>query len=108
MYHDKAARPVGRSVLRAVVLCVLLNMFLAAVLWATVRTRSNLHTQGAKAVRQAVMSAAVQCYAVEGVYPPTLDYLEDNYGLQINHNHYIVTYEAFASNLPPEVAVLEK
>jgi hypothetical protein len=108
MYHDKAARPVGRSVLRAVVLYVLLNMFLAAVLWAMVRTRSNLQSQAVKSVRQAVMSAAVQCYAVEGVYPSTLDYLEKNYGLQINHNNYIVTYEAFASNLPPEVAVLEK
>ena len=56
----------------------------------------------------AVLQAAVQCYAVEGSYPASLDYLEENYGLLVNHDRFIVTYEAFASNLMPQVNVLER
>jgi hypothetical protein len=43
---------------------------------------------------------------VEGVYPPNLAYLEDNYGLQINTRDFYVHYQAFSSNLPPEVRVI--
>ena len=50
----------------------------------------------------------MQCYAVEGSYPASLDYLEENYGLLVNHDRFIVTYEAFASNLMPQVNVLER
>ena len=52
--------------------------------------------------------AAVQCYAVEGVFPENLEHLEENYGLQINHEKFIVTYDAFSSNLMPDIQVLQK
>ena len=57
-------------------------------------------------IREAVLRAAAQCYAVEGASPPSLSYLEENYHLVINHRDFIVSYEAFASNLPPDVRVL--
>ena len=63
---------------------------------------------GAAAIRSAVQRSALQCYAVEGVYPPNLQYLEDNYGLQVNTTDYYVSYEAFASNLPPTVKVIHR
>lgn len=57
-------------------------------------------------IRENVLSAAVQCYAVEGVFPPDLQYLEDNYGLVVDKDTYIVTYEAFSTNMMPDVSVL--
>ena len=57
-------------------------------------------------IREAVLRAAAQCYAVEGAYPPSLSCLEENYHRVINHRDFIVSYEAFASNLPPDVRVL--
>lgn len=59
-------------------------------------------------VEQAVRSAALTCYAVEGAYPLGLDYLKENYGLAYNESLYIVSYDAFASNVMPEIRVLEK
>ena len=41
---------------------------------------------------------------VDFVLPDTF-YLEENYGLQVNKKDFYVTYEAFASNLPPTVRV---
>ena len=50
----------------------------------------------------------LQCYAVEGRYPESLDRLEREYGVQINHDRYIVTYDVFATNQLPDVQVLQK
>ena len=68
----------------------------------------DISQEGAAAIREAVRRSALQCYVVEGVYPPDLAYLEDNYGLQVNTEDYYVTYEAFSSNLPPTVRVSHK
>ena len=51
--------------------------------------------------------AAVACYAAEGIYPPTLEYLEEHYGVQVDRERYTVVYDVFASNLMPDVTVLE-
>lgn len=68
----------------------------------------NLSEESAAAIRDTIQRSALQCYAVEGVYPENLRYLEENYGLQINTRDYYVTYDAFASNLPPNVIVTAK
>ena len=56
-------------------------------------------------VRESVLNAAKQCCAVEGSYPASLNHLEKNYGLVINHNDYVVSYEWFADNVLPSVVV---
>ena len=57
---------------------------------------------------ESIRRAAVTCYAVEGIYPPDLDYLRRHYGLQVDEKHYDVFYEVFASNIMPDITVVEK
>jgi len=82
------------------------------VLWVCLGTvwvkdmRISAQEQKIDAIRENVLSAAVQCYAVEGVFPPDLAYLEEHYGLVIDKDMYIVTYEAFSTNMMPDVSVL--
>lgn len=64
--------------------------------------------QEASSVRQTVLDRAMQCAAIEGAYPSSLAYLEDNYGLVVDHDDYIVDYTAFASNVPPSVVVIAR
>lgn len=68
----------------------------------------DIDDSSALAIREAVQRSALQCYAVEGAYPPDLRYLEENYGLQVNQQDFYVTYDAFASNLPPTVRVTRR
>ena len=58
-------------------------------------------------VRDAVRSAVLTCYAVEGAYPASIDYLTDHYGLAYNEEAYMVIYDAFASNVMPTIRVVE-
>ena len=41
-------------------------------------------------------------------YPPSLDYLADNYGVVVDREHYIVHYDVFASNIMPDIRVVPK
>ncbi len=64
--------------------------------------------EGRQQLETALRRAAVACYATEGIYPPTLDYLVEHYGVQIDRNRYSVFYEIFAENLMPQITVLVK
>ena len=61
-----------------------------------------------EAARTAVTRAAVQFYALEGRYPPTLEYLVERFGLQLDEERFIIHYEAFASNVLPQITVLPR
>ncbi|MBR4462536.1 MAG: hypothetical protein IKS51_08165 [Erysipelotrichaceae bacterium] len=61
-----------------------------------------------RSLKEAIQRSALQCYVVEGVYPPDLDYLKENYGLTVNSKDYYIDYEIFAENLPPEIRVIPR
>ena len=60
---------------------------------------------GAAALRDSILASAKQCCAIEGSYPSSLEHLEESYGLTINHDDYVITYECFADNIMPSVVV---
>ncbi len=59
-------------------------------------------------LQQNVQRAAVECYSVEGIYPPDVEYLEDHYSFTYNNEKYYIYYETFASNVMPTVEVYER
>lgn len=83
----------------AVILCLLTAMG---------NVESGSEEKSLHQVEEAVQKAVLNCYSIEGVYPPTLDYIEEHYGLQIDHTRYDVFYEIFADNIMPEITVLPK
>ena len=62
-----------------------------------------------ESTKQAVRNATVQCYSLEGQYPPSVQYLKDYYGLQVDTDRYIVDYRRNEiGNMMPEITVLPK
>ena len=84
---------------------------LAAVVWCFLGGISNLkqgqNEESRAHLEQSIRRSAVACYAAEGFYPPDISYLEEHYGLQVDRARYTVVYDVFASNLMPDVTVLE-
>lgn len=54
-----------------------------------------------------VRRAAVECYALEGAYPRDVAYLEEHYGVRVDHERYRVDYVYIGSNLTPDITVLQ-
>ena len=98
----KVVRKLGPALFVPAVLAVVL-IFLAALY----NLNEGQRVQGKEQLERAVRRAAVACYAAEGIYPPDLKYLEEHYGVQVDRERYTVVYDVFASNLMPDVTVLE-
>ena len=56
-------------------------------------------TKQQESLETALGRSISQCYAVEGCYPPSLEYLEQHYGLLYDKNSFFVDYEYYGSNL---------
>lgn len=93
-----------KGYIKAFVLFVAL-VFVFSYLLTAINEKTG--TEREKTLQEAVRKASVQCYAIEGRYPASVDYLEENYGLQIDREHYAVFYEGFASNIMPNITVVK-
>ena len=105
MFHEitdqqLAKRRTRRIAVACAVACVLVAAFLIV---GTLQTHAR--EQGATALRESIINAAKQCCAIEGSYPATLEHLEEHYGVVVNDDDYVVSYESFADNVMPTVVV---
>ena len=86
----------------------LVILAVAALFFVALSRVSDSHdAEGRRLLEDSLRRAAVACYAAEGIYPPTVSYLEEHYGVQIDRARYAVFYEIFAENLMPEITVVE-
>jgi hypothetical protein len=61
-----------------------------------------------ESLETALSRSIVQCYAVEGKYPSSVEYLEEHYGLTYDKNVFLVDYDSYGDNLFPDVTVIRK
>ena len=72
------------------------------------RMGSNQEAESLKQLDTSIRKAMMTCYATEGVYPPTIQYLKDNYGVQVDETRFVVFYEVFWENMMPDITVMER
>lgn len=65
-------------------------------------------SEQAKSLEAAVRRSVAQCYAVEGTYPPSLDYLKEHYGLIYDADKFYIDYTAIGSNIMPDITILPR
>lgn len=91
----------------AAIMLVVISVSVFIIVAAGISKTEIVNRQkGALLLENAIRKAAVSCYAVEGFYPESLDYLVSNYGIMVS-DRYIVHYEVFASNIIPQITVVE-
>ena len=84
-------------------------LILLGLLWGFLPAlRQKAGDEGARGLAESLRRAAVSCYALEGRYPPDLSYIAKHYGVSPDESRYVVYYSRFASNLMPEITVLQK
>ena len=69
--------------------------------------KANAESRQTKIVEEIIDKAMIQCYALEGSYPASLDYLT-SYGVILDKAHFNYYFEAIGSNIKPIVIVFEK
>ena len=94
-------------IIKIVLLTAVIGGLLYAMNAGAARLNQGQEAESMKQLENSMRKATMTCYATEGVYPPTLEYLKKNYGIQIDESRFTVFYEVFAKNLMPEITVME-
>lgn len=99
----------GKQVLRWLPAAGLLLAGLAgAVLMVDRGILPGASGQSRELIEKAVRRSAVQCYAIEGAYPVSLEDLEERYGLRVDQERWMVDYRYVADNLSPDITVIQR
>ena len=80
----------------------------ALVVYGANAALTSSNNQEASALKSALNRDIIHCYASEGVYPESLAYIEENYGLTYDHEKFVIDYQPVAKNIMPEVTVIDK
>jgi len=90
--------------LPVLIMIVVLGVF---VLFSNSMTSSNTEREK-EILENAIDRSVTQCYALEGTYPGSLEYLEENYGLIYNKEQFFVDYQYIGGNLRPDITIIER
>ena len=93
---------------RDIVKLALMALVLAAAVALVLNIDTRRSGEETEVVRRAIREAAVTCYAVEGAYPESLDYLRENYQLAYDADKYVITYDRWSANILPDIYVTAK
>lgn len=61
-----------------------------------------------ESLNTALQRDTIHCYAIEGFYPPSLDYIKQHYGLVYNEDLFFVDYQPIGSNIMPSITIIRK
>ena len=85
------------------IICIVMVFFTAMN-----NLNSNQTDEGKDQLETSIRRACAACYAVEGFYPPSLDYIQEHYGVLVDSKNYNVFYDVFSENLMPDITVIQK
>lgn len=100
----KRKHPGIRPLLSLLILLAFLFLFVGGL--NSISGRSD--AEQLRSLEEAVRRNAVHCYTVNGFYPESLDYLLTHYPILYDDTRYIIHYQPVASNLMPDITVLER
>ena len=87
-------------------------LLIVSLLFLFVKTMDSIgianDAEQADILKQALNRSVTACYALEGAYPPNIDYLVENYGLTYDEKEYFIDYQYIGSNLRPDVTIIKK
>lgn len=97
------------SPLKNIIISLLIFACIVVGFWFTIE---GINKKGSdkelETLNTAIKHAVTQCYAIEGSYPESLDYLESHYGISYDKERFIVHYEVFGQNILPNITVIPK
>ena len=97
----------GRGKPIAVLVVLIIVVLICLGVWIY-KSAADESSERIRSITDAINERTLQCYVIEGAYPESLSYLEENYGLTVNKEAYRIVYIPVAENLPPTVKVIER
>ncbi len=110
IYRNRFERNRTFPLAKFIVLLPLLAFLLLFVLfYSGIQSVSETTAEKQRESLETALTRSIsQCYAVEGAYPPNLDYIVEHYGLIYDDSLFYIDYQPIGSNIMPDVTILTK
>jgi len=96
------------DVLRSLIVPVLFTLaVMGIILYGLSQTEASSKAEALRILDDSIRRAVVTCYAIEGRYPESVAYIEEHYNIHIDRDRFIVHYQIFATNIMPDIMVIE-
>lgn len=100
----KTRKQEGFGLNKIIVLVLILLVFVGGVTYFA----NSQYMDGKNMLSQAIERDMIHCYSVEGYYPPSIEYMEENYGLNYDKEKYLVEYTVISKDIMPKFEIQEK
>lgn len=89
-----------------IILSIFIFIIVAGLLYGQIKNMSDeVNQSDVDMLKDALENAVITCYAIEGSYPESLEYIEEHYGVKIDREKYFVDYENNLINMKPQISV---
>ena len=103
VFKNKTADVLRECLMPTIVLLVI-SVFIVSGLK---QVEASSQTEGQRLLEEGIKNAAIRHYAIEGFYPPCIEFIEEHYGIHIDRSRYAVFYVIYGSNMIPQITVVE-
>ena len=99
--HDSSARNL--------IISLAVFVIIAVCFWCAADSVSERTQAEERMLLEAALNRSItHCYAIEGTYPESLEYLTKNYGLTYDEDKFYIDYQPLGADIMPDVTVIEK
>ncbi len=85
---------------------IVFGLIIVVFMYAIRFTAGNTLDRQEEALNRAMERDIVQCYAENGYYPPSLEYIKNHYGLLYDEDTFFVDYTPVGGNIYPSYRVV--
>lgn len=94
---------------RNLIISLAVFVIIAVCFWCAADSVSERTQAEERMLLEAALNRSItHCYAIEGTYPESLEYLTKNYGLTYDENKFYIDYQPLGADIMPDVTVIEK
>ena len=97
-----------RRVLSAALPVVVFMIMLVWLVSGVLNADSAVDAKELEEIKNTIENGITICYAIEGAYPESMEYLTENYGVVVDKSKYLIHYEAIAANIRPTIIIIER
>ena len=97
------------DILRSMIVPVLFTLaVIGMIAYGLRQTESSSKAEALRILDDSIRRAVVKCYAIEGMYPESVAYIKEHYNIHVDEEKFIVHYDVFATNIMPDIMVIER
>lgn len=101
-------KDIDLKTISTIVITILIAFLAVYLMFSMSKYNERTNERQTREIVRVIQKAAIQCYALEGSYPPDMEYIADNYGVILDEVRYIYHYEVYGSNIMPDIQVFQR